>query len=71
MFSVDECDDTLANWASLDKADILSADKDFFSYQGDPTLASRIFRDFNYDSDKKLYLVKGYPPKDLKEIKLN
>jgi len=62
FFSVDDCDDTLANWASLDKAHLVSRDKDFFRYQGDGDFAKRLFSHFDL-RDGKLTLVKAREPK--------
>lgn len=42
-FCVEDREDTMANWASLDKAHILSSDKDFYKYTGDPSLQDRLF----------------------------
>ena len=35
-FCFEDREDTMANWASLDKAHILSSDKDFYKFTGDP-----------------------------------
>jgi len=37
----------MASWASLDKAYILSSDKDFYKYIGDQTLYDRLFSSFS------------------------
>ncbi len=59
---MEDREDTMANWASLDKASILSSDKDFYKFTGDPTLLSRLYRDFSIENNK-VFLIKQTPPK--------
>jgi hypothetical protein len=54
---VEDREDTMANWASLDKAHILSSDKDFYKFTGDPSLQDRLFSTFMI-KDKQIYLIK-------------
>ena len=60
-YSIEDNDDTIACWAVLDNALILSSDKDYFRYLN-PSLDDRLYTDFKFNDDGTMELVKSTPP---------
>ena len=59
-YSINDCDDTIAEYAYMNKYNILSSDKDFYRYKCKDTRPFLIFNGVNYKTDefKLLYRTK-------------